>query len=143
MLKEDLVAFFKALVKTERYCGEWKTRLEYKKIVTIVNFVVYFQFNAADSIFLLTLLSLRLWSLFSSFTMEHIHELLFDLVDQIKPQTSSNISRNSSVANIKSRHYKLNRNLSLVYFFYLQMSCPLLPNQSYWVMNNVISYVSV
>lgn len=49
----------------------------------------------------------------------NIHELLFDLVDQIKPQTSSNISRNSSVANIKSRHYKLNRNLCVVYFFYL------------------------
>lgn len=47
--------------------------------------------------------------------MEHIHELLFDLVDQIKPQTSSNISRNSLEANIKSRHYKLNGTLSLVF----------------------------
>jgi len=66
--------------------------------------------------------------------MEHIHELLFDLVDQIKPQTSSNISRNSSVANIKGRHYKSNRNLSLVYF--LHMSCPLFRNLSYRVMSN-------
>lgn len=38
---------------------------------SIVSFVVYFEFNAADTVFLFTLLSLQRWSLFSSFTMEY------------------------------------------------------------------------
>lgn len=45
------------------------------------------QFNTADIIIsLLTLLPLQCWSLFSSLAMECIHELPFDLVDQIKPK---------------------------------------------------------